>query len=159
MKVVVMLTKTFFNDHPLAGSPTNFASLVKSGKKIHTCRDNYEYWEKKITALKNVGGSLSIRQWSGKPYKSPQEVVVEIPSTEVGFSELTMEHTFYRCEGKVSHYFRAFVENKPISLEELAKNDGFSSVDDFTEFLLPLFCKYHKRVLRLAIVHFNKFTY
>ncbi len=159
MKVVVMLTKTFFNDHPLAGNPTNFASLVKSGKKIHTCRDNYEYWEKKIVALKNVGGSLSVRQWSGKPYRSPQEVIVEIPSTDVGISELTLEHTSYRYEGKEIHEFRALVDNIPISLEELAKNDGFSSVGDFTAFLLPLFCKYRKRVLRFAIVHFNKFTY
>lgn len=49
MKVVVMLTKRFFDDHPRAGEETHFADLVREGKKIHTCRDNPEYWVKKIS--------------------------------------------------------------------------------------------------------------
>jgi len=83
-KVVVMLTKVFFSEHPKSGQETHFADLVKAGKKIHTCRDNFNYWAEKIASLKRTGGVLSVRQWSGKPYRSPQEIVVEIPASKVG---------------------------------------------------------------------------
>lgn len=162
MKVVVMLTKVFFDQHPRAGEPTNFASLVKQGLKVHTCRDNYQYWADKVAKLKEAGGTLSVRQWSGKPYRSPQEIVVEIPASEVEVSELTMEHNFYPEPNRPHHechYYRAMIDNKPIDMKKLAQNDGFSRVEDFTEFIQPLFTKYQKRVIRLAIIHFNSYRY
>lgn len=54
MKTVVLLSKVFFEGHPKAGQPTNFAKSVKDGCKRHTVRSNYAYWEKKIAALKKA---------------------------------------------------------------------------------------------------------
>ena len=59
MKTVVLLSKVFFEGHPKAGQPTDFAQSVKDGCKRHTVRSNYAYWEKKIAALKKQGGSFA----------------------------------------------------------------------------------------------------
>lgn len=51
MKAVVLLSKKFFPAHFRAGEATDFKAKVLNGQKRHTCRCNYEYWKKKITAL------------------------------------------------------------------------------------------------------------
>ena len=51
MKAVVLLSKKFFPAHFRAGEATDFKTKVLNGQKRHTCRCNYEYWKKKITAL------------------------------------------------------------------------------------------------------------
>lgn len=161
MKTVVMLTKVFFEGHPRAGQTTNFADSVRAGKKIHTCRDNAGYWTKKIEILKATGGTLSVREWQDKPYRSPQVVIAGYPATEVGTSELTMTRYQHRVEPyrhSITCY-RATVDGKPVEIEELAKNDGFTSAQDFTAFIDPLFDKYHSDTITLAIIHFNNYRY
>lgn len=152
MKVVVTLTKEFFREHPKAGKPTHFAKSVKEGIKIHTCRDNYEYWAKKIEALKAANGTLCIREWSGKPYRSPQDTIEEIPSERVHVSTLTLT----RLPGA---RYEAIVDGKEIDIRALATNDGFSDVRDFTAFLNPVFKMHGENTVKLAIIHFNEFEY
>ena len=93
MKTVVLLSKVFFEGHSKAGQPTNFAQSVKDGCKRHTVRSNYAYWEKKIAALKKQGGTLCIRQWSGKPYRSQQETILEVPASIISIQKVTIEQT------------------------------------------------------------------
>lgn len=73
MKAVVLLSKKFFPAHFRAGEATDFKAKVLNGQKRHTCRCNYEYWKKKITALQEKSGTLCLRQWADKPYRSPQK--------------------------------------------------------------------------------------
>lgn len=152
MNVVVILSKVYFSEHPKAGQPTNFAELVKSGKKIHTCRDNRDYWVKKIEALKDADGTLCIREWTGKPYRSPQGTIAEIPASTAHVSTLTLT----RCPK--SRYV-ATIEGREIDIRTLAHNDGFSDVKDFTAFLDPIFNMHGENTVELAIIHFNEFTY
>lgn len=161
MKTVVMLTKVFFEGHPRAGQTTNFADSVRVGKKIHTCRDNYEYWAKKITKLTTEGGTLSVRQWTEKPYRSPQETITDIPATETGVSQLIIKKDTHRVlpyRHSITTY-TATVDGKAVEMETLAKNDGFSRAQDFTSFIDPLFDKYHSDTITLAIIHFNIYRY
>lgn len=80
MKAVVLLSKKFFPAHFRAGEATDFKTKVLNGQKRHTCRCNYEYWKKKITALQEKSGTLCLRQWADKPYRSPQESILEVPA-------------------------------------------------------------------------------
>ena len=80
MKAVVTLGKYFGPKHPRKGQETGFIAKVADGRKVHTCRSNYGYWRAKIEKITATGGVLSVRQWSAKPYRSPQEVITEIPA-------------------------------------------------------------------------------
>lgn len=161
MKVVVTLTKQFFNGHHRAGQPTDFADLVRSGKKIHTCRDNYDYWAKKIETLKDAGGMLCIREWSGKPYRSPQDTIVEIPAEKVHVVKLKLTRLSLDGPTPGTHYhaYSAMVNGKHIKIEDVAKHDGFTCERDFVAFLDPLFDRDKTNTEYLAIIHFNEFSY
>ena len=160
MKAVVMLTKVFFEGHPKAGRPTNFSDSVRAGKKIHTCRDNAGYWTKKIETLKTQGGTLSVREWQDKPYRSPQVVVAGFPATEVGVSELVLTRTTPHNlpHSKYTEY-QAKIGDRCIDINELYKNDGFTDPADFLAFIDPLFDKYNSDTITLAIIHFNNYRY
>lgn len=90
MKAVVTLGKYFGPKHPRKGQETGFIAKVADGRKVHTCRSNYGYWRAKIEKITATGGVLSVRQWSAKPYRSPQEVITEIPAGIVGVQRLAL---------------------------------------------------------------------
>lgn len=161
MKVVVTLTKEFFKGHPRAGQSTCFAMMVREGVKIHTCRDNAEYWTKKIEMLKSADGTLCIREWSGRPYRSPQDTIVEIPAETVHVSKLKLTRITQPgpSVGTFYHNYAAKVNGKSVRIEEIAGHDGFTSSRDFVAFLDPLFSKYQSTDIHLAIIHFNEFNY
>lgn len=161
MKVVVTLTKEFFKGHRRAGQPTNFASSVKDGRKIHTCRDNYGYWAGKVAALKEAGGTLCIREWTGRPYRSPQGTIKEVPADLVEVSRLEFtryQHRIFPYKHSITCY-KATVDGRPVEVLELAKNDGFTTPQDFTQFLEPLFETHGTDTLTLAIIHFTPYRY
>ena len=161
MKLVVTLTKQYFKSHPKAGEPTQFADMVRNGSKIHTCRDNADYWIGKIESLKATGGTLCIREWSGRPYRSPQDTVMEISSEVVHVSVLKLTRLTFDGPTSGCHYhtYSAIVGNRHVLTEEIAKNDGFDNENDFLAFLDPLFDKYQSETIRLAIIHFTDFRY
>lgn len=150
MKTVVLLSKVFFEGHPKAGQPTNFAKSVKDGCKRHTVRSNYAYWEKKIAALKKQGGTLCIRQWSGKPYRSQQETVLEVPASVVGIQKVAIAQT------GVSQ-LSIKVEGCEVPISEIARNDGLNSVE-FSEFLRPILTSEGNETT-FAVIHFTNFRY
>jgi hypothetical protein len=177
MKAVILLSKTFFKGHPKAGQPTDFKEKVKCGTckpsifikiedmgceeracnslipKIHTCRTNYEYWKKKIDRLKAVNGVLSIRQWSGKPYRSPQEIIADIPASEIGVQKVQ----FYLYEDDGVLIACVFNDSETdwdvIPLGTLSANDGLSE-EDFKSWF-----KDCNLTQPMAIIHFTKFRY
>lgn len=140
MKAVATLGKYFGPKHPRKGQETGFIAKVADGRKVHTCRSNYGYWRAKIEKITATGGVLSVRQWSAKPYRSPQEVITEIPAGIVGVQRLALR----RERRVINHYaeeqdkpiatamyydYTAEVDGHPVPLEILAENDGLT-VDD-----------------------------
>jgi len=180
MKAVVILSKNFFPQHPKKGEETNFKELVKSGKKKHTCRSNYEYWKTKIVRLQTVGGALSLRQWSASPYRSPQEVIEDIPAELVGVQKLELRRTkvfnqHFEIGNKrpiaetVIYEWAAEVDGCNIPLPLLAENDGLST-EDYKAWFSPVFDKAEKKYPELAamtasvtidfsVIHFTKERY
>lgn len=182
MKAVVTLSKTFFPKHPRNGQETGFKDKVTDGRKVHTCRSNYGYWRAKIEKITATGGVLSVRQWSAKPYRSPQEVITEIPAGIVGVQRLALR----RERRVINHYAEAQVDDKPIisvvyydytaevdghpvPLEILAENDGLT-IDDFKAWFAPVFAETDKKypqfaglasavTIDFAIIHFTKRRY
>lgn len=162
MKAVVTLTKKFFDAHPtLAGKPTGFADMVRNGTKIHTCRQNYEYWKTKVDALKAANGTLCIREWSGRPYRSKQDTIIEIPASVVGVERLVLTKGKHHVEPyrHTITYHRATVEGKEVNIAELARNDGFDNAIDYTDFFKPLFEDAKDGVIEMAIIHFTPYRY
>ncbi|MDR1459230.1 MAG: hypothetical protein LBI60_03345 [Bacteroidales bacterium] len=171
--LVILLSKTYFPQHPKAGKKTYFSYKTLSGlecadcgiespdacdncsqkpclHKIHTCRSNYEYWKKKIDCLKAEGGVLSVREWSERPYKSKQETIINIPSEIIGIQKLTIEYGTKK--------FIPYVDNKIIHLSDLAENDGLGTYD-YIDWFKPVFEKEKKEILDFVIIHFTKFRY
>jgi hypothetical protein len=170
MKLVITVSKTFPKGHPRQGEETGFPEKIMRAVrgeereiKNHTCRANVAYWAKKIMRLKEVGGVLSVRYWSGTPYRSKQVTIVNIPAEYVGFSLVEWYlHDIYggtrmqyiRCsevEVKEGDGYRK--HKKEMDLKELAENDGLS-VDDFKAWFRD--CDLSKE---LIMIHFTKFRY
>lgn len=182
----VMLSKTFFPQHPKAGEPTGFKEKVKNGTKRHTCRCNYDYWKDRIARLQERNGVLSIRQWGGKPYEkgSNTEKVLDVPASMVEVQRLVMtrekEVIKHYYDGEIEpiaettvYNFFAEVEGTPIDVATLAKNDGLS-LEDFKAWFNPVFDEYARQVqltkdgeviepselaLTFAVIHFTTFRY
>lgn len=185
----VMLSKTFFPQHPKAGEPTGFKEKVKSGQKRHTCRCNYDYWRERIERLQQRGGVLSLRQWSGKPYEkgSTQELIMDVPASMVEVQRLVMSReqdtesevlvegsdgVFAKATDTEYRYF-AEVEGHHVPVETLAKNDGLT-LEDFKAWFNPVFDEYESNVqvtkngveikpsktsLTFAVIQFTTFRY
>lgn len=178
----IMLSKTFFPQHYRAGQPTGFAELVRKGVKRHTCRANYDYWKDRIATLQKRNGTLSLRQWSGKPYEkgSHTERILDVPASMVEVQRLVLmrtpsedieptyeEHdgTFVRVQG---YEYTAEVEGHPCDVGTIAKNDGLS-LEDFKAWFNPVFDEYEAKggeasepkrtALTFAIIHFTTFRY
>lgn len=152
-KIIITLSRVFPVTHSRRGEPTGFASKLASGEKKHTIRRNYDLW--KVNAEKMERGKfyLSIRQWSGKPYNSPQV-------------EIAQRHNPI-CVQPIELYYHA--DNDTITAKidgrewldadcyTLAKNDGLS-VQDFKEWFFGKVPKEDK-VFKGGIIHFTDFRY
>lgn len=169
MKAVVTVSKKFFPQHPRKGEETLFREKIIFGSKRHTCRSNYEYWKKKIDRLKEVGGVLSVRQWSANPYRSPQEIVKEIPAESVGVQKLILhrvkEIIEYYVEGTpepvaiiAGYEYTATVDGYNIPVGLLAEKDGLT-LEEFKAWFAPVFDKKKAATLEFAIIHFTKERY
>jgi hypothetical protein len=161
MTAVLLLSKTFPPKHPKAGEPTYFAEKVSSfidnaDRKIHTLRRNYDFWEKRIGTLKSKGGVLSLRQWSGRPYHSPQEKIIDIPSEIVGVQKLTL--AFHYGIPECAYYISPNNKRIYIPLYLVANNDGLSD-GEFQEWFRPLVKRKEMTFIDLACIHFSLWRY
>ena len=182
----VMLSKTFFPQHPKAGEPTEFREKVLTGTKRHTCRCNYDYWKTRIETLKKRHGILSLRQWSGKPYQkgSTQEPILDIAASLIDVQQLVMtrkkldEPEYVEVEPglyqpRPAYDYEARIDGEPYDVEFVAKNDGLS-LEDFKEWFNPVFDEYAQQValtkgneviepseltMVFAVIHFTTFRY
>lgn len=142
---VITLSRNFLAYHKRAGEETHFKEKFLSGEKIHTIRANYPLWEKRIKEVQEERAILSIRQWTGKPYRSKQvEIATLTAENGVGLQRLE----FTDCRLRFP-----YVGSEWTSMVSLAKNDGLSLND-----WVGWFGGYDLSE-PMAIIHFTKFRY
>lgn len=119
-------------------------------KKRHTIRDNYPLWAKRIAEVERGEACLSIRQWTGAPYRSKQVEIVRL-AKEDGVGVQKLEFTY----GQVIFPFVEQTTQKDgyIDLADLAANDGLSE-KDFCDWFDP-----YNLAQPMAIIHFTPFRY
>lgn len=130
------------------GIPWNFP-------KIHTIRTNYQLWEKRINEVQEGRAILSIRQWSGKPYRSQQVVIANLTKDDgVGIQALKIVRYIEKAENKeyVARYIDGEIKDS-LTFDEIAHNDGLS-LEDWTAWF-----KGADLTNTMAIIHFTKFRY
>lgn len=134
---VLTVSRRFLGKHPRAGQPTHFVKQILEGRKLHTIRENAKGYFKD-------GDEVSLRWWSGKPYRSAQ---VEFKQVCIGIQPVRIVY----C----SNGMRAFVEDKKIWAEDLIAADGLTRADFVNWFFVP--GKFGE--FRGDILHFTKFRY
>lgn len=139
---VLIVSIKFPSTHKRAGEPTNFDYNILDGVKIHTIRENVELWKKRIEEINQGKAILSIRYWSGAPFRSKQIELKQL--TYVGYQEL---ESMDLEDGTAYTRIRNL-----IFLDNLAKNDGLS-LEDFKEW----FKNYDLKPK--IIIHFTEFRY
>lgn len=139
---VLTISKNFPLTHPRKGQPTEFIEKIVSGHKIHTIRENVELWTNRAKEVNEGRAIISIRQWSGKPYRSKQVEVGQYTSIGVQTIELTL-----------LGYFIDTVESE-VSTKVLAAFDGLS-FEDFKAWFKGAWKINEPKV----IIHFTDFRY
>lgn len=139
--------------HPKCGKETNFVSKFAKGQlgytskpnKIHTIRSNYDLWKKRIKEVEEGKAVLSIRQWTGKPYRSKQEVIANLSQKDgVGIQMLESSNVCLYIDGRpLDHFY----------LASLASNDGLNLQDWHDWFY------FENASGKYAIIHFTKYRY
>lgn len=152
-KIILALSKVFPVTHSRRGEPTGFAEKLASREKIHTIRSNYDMW--KLNAEKMERGTfyLSVRQWSGKPYHSPQVEIMRI-NNAIGMQPIEI---YYHADNDT---MTAKIDGKEwldADCYEIAKNDGLST-QDFKECFFGK-SPHEDKVFKGGIIHFTDFRY
>ena len=158
---IITLSRHFLANHKRAGEETHFKEKFLLGQgltdydtpslaKIHTIWVNYPLWEKRIKEVQEGRAALSIRQWTGKPYRSKQvEIATLTAGSGVGIQKLCFDKD---KDGVPSlKYFN--INGKYIDREMLANNDGLSK-EDWQEWF-----RGYDLSKPMAIIHFAKFRY
>ena len=170
---VITLSSHFLANHKRAGEETHFKEKFLLGQscpdcatpqdlsginisdcnscvracsfpKIHTIRANYPLWEKRIKEVQEGRAVLSIRQWTGKPYRSKQvEIATLTAGSGVGIQLMELTNDFAECIIGDHHH----------SYVTVAKNDGLHPADWIEWFSAYDLSK------PMAIIHFAKFRY
>ena len=152
-KIIITISRVFPVTHSRRGEPTNFAERLHLGDKIHTIRSNYDLWKLNAEKMERGKYYLSVRQWSGRPYNSPQ---VEIAQRHNPIGVQPVELYYHADNDTV----RAKIDGREFydaDCYTLAKNDGLS-VQDFKEWFFGKDPKGDK-VFKGVIIHFTDFRY
>ncbi len=116
MSRVIILSKHFLKGHPKEGQPTNFKEKFLSGEKKHTIRNPKKKWK--------VGDKASIREWSGKPYRSKQIIIKEVEIKKVWDIKINFNLLEYKLSFEINNKRVPFNER-----HHIWENDGLDSVD------------------------------
>ena len=158
---VITLSRHFLANHKRAGEETHFKEKFTLGQgltdydtpsmaKIHTIRANYPLWEKRIKEIQEGHAVLSVRQWTGKPYRSKQVEIARLTADNgIGIQKLS----FDKDRGGVPSLKYFNINGKYIDREILANNDGLSK-EDWQEWF-----RGYNLSKPMAVIHFTKFRY
>ena len=160
---VITLSRHFLANHKRAGEETHFKEKFILGQgltdydtpsmaKIHTIRANYPLWEKRIKEVQEGRAVLSIRPWTGKPYRSKQvEIAMLTAENGVGVQKARImpEANFLIAIDENYDKYLCTADE----IEKIAQNDGLS-IEDWKEWF-----RGYDLSKPLAIIHFTKFRY
>lgn len=154
---VLILSQQYPKTHSLAGKPTDFITKFLYRFKKHTIRGNYELWAKRFEQINNGKACLSVRIWSGKPYRSNQAEIIKLTNLDgIGIQKLTFQEmlaTVSQCIITKSKDGNHIFVPDIADLDILAINDGLDP-QHFKEW----FANYDLSQ-PLAIIHFTSFRY
>jgi hypothetical protein len=151
MKTYVLLfSPKFSKGHPRHGKLTMFVSSIRSGGKLHTVRNDFDYWRPRIEAVQRGEGILSCRYWSGKAYASNQIEFAQLTAADgVGIERLT-DHPGYATINAPD----AQETGKNVFIDDVADNDGLNLCD-----FMAWFPTWGKAPEERALIHLTKFRY
>ena len=87
---ILMLSKSFPAQHPRKGEPTGFREAFRK-TKLHTLRANYALWAKRFEEIAAGKACLSVRQWTGAPYRSKQKELARLTREDgIGIQRLSL---------------------------------------------------------------------
>ena len=139
----LMVSKVFLKGMPNEGEETGFVRKIHSGDKKHTIRTNYEYWEYMFDQIQQDRAYLSVRYWSGKPYRSKHVIVKDFYKKDgIGLEKLEFTNNGAKINGR----------SNLVDLSDLAENDGLSYKQ-----LLTWFKEEQNKALPL--IHFTSMRY
>jgi hypothetical protein len=133
---VLTVSEYFPKSHTRAGDPTEFEKKILQGDKIHTIRKNAKLWEKRAEKINAGEAVLSVRIWTGKPYRSKQKEILSLD--KIGTEIINVKSDRPDDLFLLGKYF--------------AKNDGLSEADFNAWFDFKLDEVY-------IIIHFTGFRY
>lgn len=164
--IVLIVSRQFQTKHPRKGQPTNFADKIHNALaimngqqkltgsepptalKLHTIRENYPEWVKRIEQIRSGECYLSIREWKGKPRQSGQTELFRITKDNpIGLQRLDF------VPDRSGKSFSVMVDHKVIPIDKLANNDGLS-LQDWLSWM-----KGTDLNQPMAIIHFTRFRY
>lgn len=143
MKTHVLIVSThFMANHPRWNERTDFVEKIANGEKIHTLRGNYSWWLPRIQEVAAGKAKLSIRIWSGIPYRSKQIEMLSFTGPDIGIQKLDFNLLGWFVDGV----------DFSVTMSELAKNDGLH-ISDFIAWFKG------EKIEDYAIIHFSDFRY
>lgn len=150
-KFVLTISERFPSTHFMKGEETGFVEKILQKIKIHTIRKNYPLWKKRIEQVQKGEAILSIRVWTGTPYKSPQKEIIQLnQSSGIGVQPIYIDFVNQWFETPLDDNEKDFYYH---TTKDLSKNDGLSE-DDFEKWF-----KGTSLDEKLVIIHFTKFRY
>lgn len=152
------LSQVFPATHFKAGEPTGFKEKVEAAIKqlegewwkLHTIRANCVLWAKRFEKIATGEACLSIRMWTGKPYRSKQVEIVRLTREDgIGLQKLSFDKD---RDGCISYKFFN-IDGRFADIEDVTKNDGLS-FNEWREWF-----KDYDLSQPMAIIHFTPFRY
>lgn len=149
---VITISKVFPSYHPKKGIATEFRYGIEIKRKKHTIRGNYAFWKKRIDEVNNGNAILCIREWTGKPYYSPQTTLFTFSKGEVGIQPLNITVGWFgKTKGILAYIPLEDFETRLIDVKQLVANDGLDLQDFYDWFNKPL--------ENPCIIHFSDLRY
>lgn len=140
-KRILIVSSKFMKSHPRAGELTHFPVNIVNGTKLHTIRNNYEYWKKIVDEVNRGEASLEIRTWSGMPYRSKQINVKGFYKGQIGIQPCVVD-----ADAEV-----VYVKGSLNTCDYIEASDGLS-IEDFWNW-------FPKTIEDACIIHFTNKLY
>lgn len=159
---VITFNRQFPPSHKRSGEETNFVEKIMFGGKIHTIRNSYMVWEDRFKKIYKGEACLSLRYWSGKPYRSKQIEFLRLtkdngicvqPIIIADYGDYFVAKPFNEGERITNaHLMNISKSDEDLYLlNQIAKNDGLS-LDDFKKW-------FKDRQFIGVIIHLTNFRY
>lgn len=154
-RIIIILAKRYPIVCGRKNEPTDFAEKIKDGRKKHIIKGNYYLWKHNAELLAKGGYYLSVRQWSERPFRSPQEEVMRIDKPiDVRPIKLTYLAEYDTLTAMLP------LQGKFIDPGTLAKNCGMDNEQNLKEWFFSRQINGKlDGVFEGAIIHFGDFQY